>query len=96
MVTSPVHTGTRALAGAANNSDNAKRTQTGSVVSGTQYTLSAWVRGNYVYLGVTGGASTWTPSATSYGQLSLTFTATNSSAEVYVHGWYAPIPLPSI
>ena len=65
-------------------------------MSGTQYTLSVWVRGNYVYLGVTGGASTWTPSATSYAQLSLTFTATSSSAEVYVHGGTPPIPLPPI
>jgi chitinase len=56
----------------------------------TAYTLSAWVRGSYVYLGVAGGVSTWTPSATSYSQLSLSFTtgASQTSAQIYVHGWY--------
>ncbi len=89
VVSTPVHSGTRALAGAANSSDNAKCTQTVTVVPNTSYTLSAWVRGNYVYLGVTGGVSTWTPSATSYTQLSLTFTPTTSSVQIYLHGWYA-------
>ena len=64
VVSSPVHSGSKALAGAANSSDNAQCTQTVAVQPNTAYTLSAWVRGNYVYLGVTGGASTWTPSAT--------------------------------
>lgn len=89
VVSSPVHSGSKALAGAANNSDNAQCTQTVTVVPGTSYTLSAWVRGNYVYLGVTGGSSIWTPSATSYTQLSVTFTPTSSTVEVYLHGWYA-------
>src|SRR5689334_15767756 len=68
-VGSPVHSGAAALAGAANNSDTAQCTQNIPVVSGQRYTLSAWVQGNYVYLGVTGGASTWTPGASSYTQL---------------------------
>jgi chitinase len=90
VVTSPVHSGTRALAGAATASDNARCTQTVAVRPNTAYALSAWVRGNYVYLGVTGGPSTWTPSATAYTQLSLSFTtgATQTSAQVYLHGWY--------
>ncbi|MFI7063336.1 chitinase [Kribbella sp. NPDC050124] len=48
------------------------------------------MRGSYVYLGVTGGASTWTPSASSYTQLSVSFTtgASQTSVQVYVHGWY--------
>jgi chitinase len=62
--------------------------QTVSVVSGTQYTLSGWVRGSYVYIGVTGGTSTWTPNATDWTQLSVTFTASSSSVQVYLHGWY--------
>ncbi|MGP3983317.1 carbohydrate binding domain-containing protein [Streptomyces sp. KR80] len=91
VVSSPVHSGSKALAGAADSSDHAKCTQTVSVQPNTAYTLSAWVRGNYVYLGVNGGSSTWTPSAASYTQLSVSFTtgASQTSAEIYLHGWYA-------
>ncbi|WP_327322327.1 carbohydrate binding domain-containing protein [Streptomyces sp. NBC_01210] len=91
VVSSPVHSGTKALAGAASSSDNAKCTQTVPVQPNTAYTLSGWVRGNYVYLGVTGGASTWTPSATGYTQLTVSFTtgASQTSAEIYLNGWYA-------
>jgi Carbohydrate binding domain/Fibronectin type III domain len=91
IVSSPVHSGTKALAGAASNSDNAQCTQTVAVKASTAYTLSAWVRGNYVYLGINGGASTWTPSAATYTQLSVNFTTTagQTSVTVYLHGWYA-------
>ncbi|MEU9010225.1 carbohydrate binding domain-containing protein [Streptomyces sp. NPDC048479] len=91
VVSSPVHSGTKALAGAASSSDNAKCTQTVPVQPNTAYTLSGWVRGNYVYLGVTGGASTWIPSATGYTQLTVSFTtgASQTSAEIYLNGWYA-------
>src|SRR2546421_1615084 len=88
-VSAPVHSGAAALEGAASNSDTAQCTQDVAVVSGQQYTLSAWVQGNYVYLGVTGGASTWTPGWSGYSQLSLTFTASSSTAQIYLHGWYA-------
>ncbi|MGH3735036.1 MAG: chitinase [Micromonosporaceae bacterium] len=90
VVSSPVHSGSHALAGAASNSDNARCAQSVPVQPSTSYTLSAWVRGSYVYLGVTGGASTWTPSATSYTPLRVTFTtgASQSSAQIYLHGWY--------
>ena len=89
VVTTPVHSGSRALAGAATSSDNAKCTQTVAVQPNTAYTLSAWVRGNPVYLGVTNGPSTWSGS-TSYNQLSFTFTtaAGQSSVQIYLHGWY--------
>ncbi|MGI5400224.1 fibronectin type III domain-containing protein [Streptomyces sp. CA-135486] len=91
VVSSPVHSGTKALAGAASASDNAKCTQSVAVQPNTAYTLSGWVRGNYVYLGVTGGPSTWTPSATAYTQLSVSFTtgAAQTTAEIYLNGWYA-------
>src|SRR5512139_3295561 len=89
VVSSPVHSGTKALQGAASSSDNAQCTQTVSVVSGSSYTLSGWLRGNYTYIGITGGASTWTPGGTSWTQLSLNFTASSSSVQVYTHGWYA-------
>ncbi|MBB5868150.1 chitinase [Allocatelliglobosispora scoriae] len=88
VVSSPVKSGTKALAAAASASDNAQCTQTISVVSGTAYTLSGWFSGAYTYLGVTGGTSTWTPGGSSYTQLSLTFTATSSSVQIYTHGWY--------
>lgn len=91
VVTTPVHSGKYALAGAATSSDDAQCTQTVSVLPNTAYTLSGYVEGNYVYLGVTGGVSTWTPSASSWTQLTTSFTTTASqtSVQVYTHGWYA-------
>ncbi|MEU6373090.1 carbohydrate binding domain-containing protein [Streptomyces sp. NPDC046909] len=91
VVSSPVHGGTKALAGAVSSSDNAKCSQTVAVRPNTAYTLSGWVRGSYVYLGVDGGSSTWTTSPSAYSQLSVSFTtgASQTSATVYVHGWYA-------
>ncbi|MBV1851706.1 glycoside hydrolase family 18 protein [Catellatospora tritici] len=90
VVSTPVHSGTKALQGAASSSDNAQCTQTVAVQPNTAYVLSAWVRGAYVYLGVTGGASTWTPSATAYTQLTVNFTtgASQTSVQVFLHGWY--------
>src|SRR4051812_8818039 len=89
VTTSPVHSGTYALASAAGGSDTGQCAQTVAVKPSTTYTVSAWVRGNPVYLGITGAASTWT-NAAGYTQLSLTFTsgASQTSAELYLHGWY--------
>ena len=91
VVTSPVHSGTYALAGAATNSDDAQCTQTVAVQPNTAYTLSGYFEGAYVYLGITGGTDSWTPSATSWQQLTTSFTTTSSqtSLQVYTHGWYA-------
>src|SRR2546430_3601584 len=90
VVSSPVHSGSGALAGGATASDNATCTQTVAVQPNTAYTLSAWVRGSYVYVGVTGGPSNWTPSASAYTQLSVSFTtaAGQTSAQVFLHGGY--------
>ncbi|WP_042431433.1 glycosyl hydrolase family 18 protein [Streptacidiphilus anmyonensis] len=93
VVGSPVHGGSHALQGAANSSDDAQCTQTVAVQPNTTYTLSAYVQGAYVYLGATGtgvSASTWTPSNSSYGQLTTSFTtgASTTSVQVYTHGWY--------
>src|SRR5688572_22293269 len=74
VITSPTRSGGFALNGAVSASDLAKCSQTVAVRPSTAYTLSAWVRGSYVYLGVTGGASTWTPSASGYTQLTVAFT----------------------
>jgi chitinase len=89
VVTDPVRSGSYALAGTASASNTAECAQTVSVVPNTTYTVSAWVRGNPVYLGVTGGPSTWNAPA-SYTQLSLTFTtgAGQTSARLYLHSWY--------
>ncbi|MET9506490.1 carbohydrate binding domain-containing protein [Streptomyces sp. NPDC006622] len=91
VVSSPVHSGAKALAGAVSSSDIAQCAQTVAVQPDTAYTLSGWVRGSYVYLGVDGGASTWTSSPSAYSRLSVSFTtgAGQTSARIYVHGWYA-------
>ncbi|WP_026425631.1 carbohydrate binding domain-containing protein [Actinokineospora inagensis] len=89
VVGSPVHGGSKALAGAATGGDIARCAQTVAVKPSTTYSLSVWVRGNFVNLGVTGGASRWTYAA-DYAQLGFTFTTTASqtTAEIYIHGWY--------
>ncbi|GAA0670683.1 hypothetical protein GCM10010193_23530 [Kitasatospora atroaurantiaca] len=95
VVSSPVHSGASALKATPTGQDNAQCTQTISVQPNSQYTLSAYVQGSYVYLGATGAGltsapSTWTPNSSSYGQLSVGFTtgANTTSVTVYVHGWY--------
>ena len=57
----------------------------------TTYTFSGDVEGSYVYLGITGGSDSWTPSATSYQPLTTTYTTTSgqTTLQVYIHGWYA-------
>jgi chitinase len=95
VIGSPVHGGSHALTVAPTSSDNGQCTQTVAVAPSSAYTLSAWVIGSYVYLGDTGTGTTdtsnWTPSATSYSQLTVTFTtgASTHSVGIYVHGWYA-------
>lgn len=72
-------------------SDTAQCNQTVAVRPNTTYSLSGWVRGSNVYLGVNGGASTWTTSPSAYSPLTVSFTtgASQTSATIYVHGWYA-------
>jgi hypothetical protein len=92
-VSSPVHAGTKALAGTPSSSADAQCTQTIAVAPNSAYTLTAFVQGSYVYLGAAGtgvNANTWTASAPSYQQLGTTFTtgASTTSVTVFVHGWY--------
>ncbi|MQY10333.1 Exochitinase 1 [Streptomyces sp. RB5] len=93
-VGSPVHGGSAALKATPTAGDNAKCGQTVNVQPNSTYTLGAWVQGSYVYLGVEGTGTTasyvWTPSATSWQKLSLSFTtnATASTVTIYTHGWY--------
>lgn len=94
VVGSPAHTGSYALKGTASNSDTAQCGQSVAVKPNTKYTLSAWVQGNYVYLGATGSGVTdpavWTPGGANWQQLSTSFTtgAATTSVTVYLHGWY--------
>jgi Fibronectin type III domain len=94
VTTSPAHSGSGALAGAASASNDAQCTQTVSVQPSSAYTLTGWVQGSYVFLGDTGTGSsdtdTWTASAAGWQQLSTSFStgASTTSVTVYVHGWY--------
>src|SRR5690349_9804981 len=86
------HGGSKALLGNAG-ADTARCEQTVSVQPNTAYTFSGFVNGSYVFIGATGGtdASTWTPgTGGAYSKLSFSFTtgAAQTSAIVYVHGWY--------
>ncbi|MFE1948111.1 chitinase [Streptomyces massasporeus] len=93
-VSSPVRTGAAALQATPSGQDNARCAQSVRVKPNSTYTLGAWARGGYAYLGVTGtgttDVSTWTPDSSSWKQLSTTFTTGSSttSVTVYTHGWY--------
>jgi chitinase len=95
VVTSPVYPGSSySLAGTPAGSDDAQCSQVASVQPSSSYSLTGWVEGDYVYLGDSGtGASDtndWTPSATSWTQLSTSFSTGSSttSVTIYIHGWY--------
>ncbi|SNS68017.1 Fibronectin type III domain-containing protein [Streptosporangium subroseum] len=94
IVSSPVHGGTKALQATPAGNDTARCQQTVSVKPSSAYTLSAWVRGGYVFLGATGTGttdpSTWGTPGASWTQLSRTFTtgASTTSVTIYVNGWY--------
>ncbi|GFJ79627.1 beta-N-acetylhexosaminidase [Phytohabitans houttuyneae] len=95
IVTSPVRSGSRALAGAVTASDNARCQQVVAVRPNTTYRLQAHVRGSYVYLGAAGtgtsDVSAWTPNTGgAFSPLTVTFTTgpSTTSTTVYLHGWY--------
>ena len=90
VVTSPVHSGSRALQITPSSSTTGECDQTIAVQPNHTYTLSAFLDGPFAYVGIQGGASTWTTS-TSYTQLTVTFTtsASTTSVTIFVHGWYA-------
>jgi hypothetical protein len=96
VVTSPTYQGSSyALAGTPSAGDDAQCTQTVSVQPSSQYTLTGWVEGAYVFLGDTGTGTNdtdnWIPSAPAWTQLSISFTtgSATTSVTVYIHGWYA-------
>lgn len=94
VVNSPARTGSSALKATPAGSDNAKCSQTVTVKPNSDYTLSGWVQGSYVYLGASGtgttDVSTWTASAPSWQRLTTTFRtgAATTSVTIYTHGWY--------
>ncbi|WP_199551068.1 chitinase [Streptomyces sp. N35] len=94
VISSPVHSGSRALQATPAGSDNAKCSQTIRVQPNSAYTLSGWVRGSYVYLGASGtgttDVSTWTQSAPDWQKLTTSFRtgASTTSVTLYTHGWY--------
>ncbi len=94
VVSSPTHSGSSALKATPAGSDNARCSQTVTVKPNSDYTLSGWVQGEYVYLGASGtgttDVSTWTPSATGWQKLSTAFRtgASTTSVTIYTHGWY--------
>jgi hypothetical protein len=91
VVSSPVHSGSHAAQISPTNSQTGEIDQTVTLSPNHSYTLTAWVQGNYAYVGVTGGASssTWTSSG-SWTQLTVPFTTGSSgTVTVFCHGWYA-------
>ena len=74
VVTSPVHSGSYALGGTPPRPTtlSARRRSASRRTPPTR--SPRYVEGSYVYLGDTGGNDTWTPSATSWQQLSLSIT----------------------
>lgn len=89
VTTSAPHSGSYALQSSPSASDIGRCSQSIPVQPNTAYTLSAWVKGSNVYLGVDSGASTWTTSST-WSQLTVPFTtsASATSVTIYLHGWY--------
>jgi len=90
VVTTPVHSGSYAAKISPSSSTTGECDQAVSLKPNTAYTLTAWVQGNYAYVGVSGGASAsaWT-SASSWTQLKVPFTTDSTgNVTVFVHGWY--------
>ena len=85
VVSSPTYDGASyALAGTPSDSDYAQCSQPVSVAPDSDYTLTGWVEGDYVYLGENGTGTAdsddWTPSATSWTRSSRTSAAGACSA----------------
>ncbi|KAA2261583.1 hypothetical protein F0L68_16010 [Solihabitans fulvus] len=91
VVSSPAHSGGHAVQVTPTSSQTGEVDQTVTLAPNHSYTLTAWVQGNYAYVGVSGGASAsgWT-SSTGWAQLTVPFTTGSSgTVTVYAHGWYA-------
>jgi chitinase len=92
VVTGQARSGSRALAGTPT-STTAECAQVVAVQAGAEHTLTAYVRGAYVFLGVSGAqggdVSTWTPgTGSAYAPLTVRFRPASGSVRIWVHGWY--------
>ncbi|WP_223243750.1 polysaccharide deacetylase family protein [Streptomyces sp. CBMA156] len=100
VTTTAPHAGGSALTVTpANAESTGECAQTVAVQPGTTYTASAWVRGNFVYLGATGTgkdvAPAWTETTRGGWQRLTTRFTTGPNARsirLYVHGWYQQGP----
>ncbi|MBV6703390.1 polysaccharide deacetylase family protein [Kitasatospora aureofaciens] len=100
VTTTAPHGGTSALTVTPANADSTGEcAQTVAVQPNTSYTASAWVRGNFVYLGATGTgrdvAPAWTETTGgSWQELTTRFTTGPNARSIglYVHGWYQEGP----
>jgi len=91
VVGSPAHSGSHAALVAPTASQTGEIDQTVTLKANTSYTLTAWVQGNYAFVGVSGGASasTWT-SSSGWTKLTVPFTTGSSgTVTVFAHGWYS-------
>jgi chitinase len=96
VVTSPTYNGeSYSLSGTPTSSDYARCSQVVSVQPSSEYSLTGWVEGDYVFLGDSGTGTSdtddWTPSATTWQELSTSFAtgASTTSVTIYINGWYA-------
>jgi chitinase len=96
VVTSPTYNGeSYSLSGTPTSSDYARCSQVVSVQPSSDYSLTGWVEGDYVFLGDSGTGTSdtddWTPSAATWQELSTSFTtgASTTSVTIYINGWYA-------
>ncbi|MFI6977177.1 glycosyl hydrolase family 18 protein [Embleya sp. NPDC050154] len=92
VVTTVAHGGTHAIEAAAGPAQTGECRQTLQLAPNSTHTLTGWVRGNYAYLGVSGGASgsTWASPGATWTKLTVPFTVgASGSVTVYLHGWYA-------
>ncbi|MFE5580971.1 polysaccharide deacetylase family protein [Kitasatospora sp. NPDC056531] len=100
VTTTAPYSGTSALTVTPADADSTGEcAQTVAVQPNTTYTASAWVRGNFVYLGATGTgrdvAPAWTETTGGgWQQLTTRFTTGPNarSIRLYVHGWYQQGP----
>lgn len=81
-------TGAHSLAATPTTTTTGRCSQLVPVQPGQAYTLTAWVRGGYAFLGHDQGLI-WTPPTTQWTQLTTSFTANSDQVQIYVHGWYA-------
>ncbi|GAA1416150.1 fibronectin type III domain-containing protein [Catellatospora coxensis] len=86
--TGAARSGSWALTAAPTSGSTGRCAQTIPVQPGGVYTLSAWVRGGYAFLGHDHGVA-WTPPSADWARLTTGFTATSDTVTVYLHGWYA-------